>query len=236
MTRILTSGQAPASLEGSPLLRRLIERAAGRIEILPGGGIRAASVGELLAATGARGVHLGPQLLRRSMRQGAANPRISFASPGAGADQYPALDAAAIRAGPRGRWTERSSSRNRRPTRPIRSHRLTRRMLVESDGALVQRAQAGDREAFRVLVERHSRSVFRLAFRLTGNEHDADEVVQESFIRAHRRLTRFESRSTFSTWLYRITANCAVDLLRARKTHESLDADEPGLGGCRPRR
>jgi RNA polymerase sigma-70 factor (ECF subfamily) len=101
-------------------------------------------------------------------------------------------------------------------------------MLVESDGALVQRAQAGDREAFRVLVERHSRSVFRLAFRLTGNEHDADEVVQESFIRAHRRLTRFESRSTFSTWLYRITANCAVDLLRARKTHESLDADESG--------
>jgi RNA polymerase sigma-70 factor, ECF subfamily len=107
-------------------------------------------------------------------------------------------------------------------------------MLVESDGALVQRAQAGDREAFRVLVERHSRSVFRLAFRLTGNEHDADDVVQESFIRAHRRLTRFESRSTFSTWLYRITANCAVDLLRARKTHESLDADEPGSGAVPP--
>lgn len=98
-------------------------------------------------------------------------------------------------------------------------------MLVESDVSLVQRAQAGDREAFRVLVERHSRSVFRLAFRLTGNEHDADEVVQDSFIRAHGRLERFESRSTFSTWLYRIAANCAVDLLRARKTHEPL---EPG--------
>jgi RNA polymerase sigma-70 factor (ECF subfamily) len=101
-------------------------------------------------------------------------------------------------------------------------------MLVESDEALVQRAQAGDREAFRALVERHSRSVFRLAFRLTGNEHDADEVVQESFIRAHRRLGRFESRSAFGTWLYRIAANCAVDLLRARKTHESLDIEGPG--------
>jgi RNA polymerase sigma-70 factor (ECF subfamily) len=98
-------------------------------------------------------------------------------------------------------------------------------MLVESDDSLVRRAQDGDREAFRVLVERHSRSVFRLAFRLTGNEHDADEVVQESFIRAYRRLVRFESRSTFSTWLYRITANCAVDLLRGRKTHEPLEAD-----------
>jgi copper homeostasis protein len=97
VTRILTSGQAPASLEGAPLLRQLIERAAGRIEILPGGGIRAASVAELLAATGARGVHLGPQLLRTDA-SGAANPRISFGSPGAGADQYPALDAAAIRA------------------------------------------------------------------------------------------------------------------------------------------
>jgi RNA polymerase sigma-70 factor (ECF subfamily) len=98
-------------------------------------------------------------------------------------------------------------------------------MLVESDVSLVQRAQAGDREAFRVLVERHSRSVFRLAFRLTGNEHDADEVVQESFIRAHRRLERFESRSTFSTWLYRIAANCAVDLLRARRPLEPLEVD-----------
>jgi copper homeostasis protein len=97
VTRILTSGQTPASLEGAPLLRRLIERAAGRIEILPGGGIRAASVSELLAATGARGVHLGPQLLHTDA-SGAANPRISFGSPGAGPDQYPALDAAAIRA------------------------------------------------------------------------------------------------------------------------------------------
>jgi RNA polymerase sigma-70 factor, ECF subfamily len=103
-------------------------------------------------------------------------------------------------------------------------------MLVESDVSLVQRAQAGDREAFRVLVERHSRSVFKLAFRLTGNEQDADEVVQESFIRAHRRLERFESRSTFSTWLYRIAANCAVDLLRARKHHEPLEPESPGTG------
>jgi RNA polymerase sigma-70 factor (ECF subfamily) len=88
-------------------------------------------------------------------------------------------------------------------------------MLVESDDSLVTRAQAGDMEAFRVLVERHTRSVFRLAFRLTGSEQDADEVVQDSF----------ESRASFSTWLYRIASNCAVDLIRARpRKHESLDA------------
>jgi copper homeostasis protein len=97
VTRILTSGQAPASLEGAPLLRRLIERAAGRIEILPGGGIRAASVAQLLAATGARGVHLGPQV-QRTDASGAANPRISFGAPGGAADQYPSLDPDAIRA------------------------------------------------------------------------------------------------------------------------------------------
>ncbi len=97
-------------------------------------------------------------------------------------------------------------------------------MLVESDVSLVTRAQAGDTDAFRVLVERHSRSVFRLAFRLTGTEQDADEVVQESFIKAYRQLQKFESRSTFSTWLYRIAANCAVDLLRAKpRWQESLD-------------
>lgn len=101
-------------------------------------------------------------------------------------------------------------------------------MLVESDVSLVARAQAGDLEAFRVLVERHSRGVFRLAYRLTGHEHDADEVVQDTFIKAHRQLARFESRSSFSTWLYRIASNCAVDLLRARRAHEPLEASPGG--------
>lgn len=98
-------------------------------------------------------------------------------------------------------------------------------MLVESDVSLVERARAGDREAFRVLVERHSRSVFRLGYRLTGNEQDADEVVQESFIKAHRQLARFESRSSFSTWLYRIAANCAVDLMRSRRSHDPIEPE-----------
>lgn len=98
-------------------------------------------------------------------------------------------------------------------------------MLVESDVSLVDRAKAGDTEAFRVLVERHTRSVFRLAFRLTGNEHDADEVVQDAMIKAYRQLHRFESRASFGTWLYRIASNCAVDLLRSRpRGFESLDA------------
>jgi RNA polymerase sigma-70 factor (ECF subfamily) len=89
---------------------------------------------------------------------------------------------------------------------------------MESEAAAVlARARHGDDEAFRALVERHSRSVFRLAYRMTGNEQDAEDIVQESFLRAYRQLGRFEARANFGTWLYRITANCAVDLMRARQ-------------------
>ena len=75
--------------------------------------------------------------------------------------------------------------------------------------AVLARARDGDGEAFRALVEQHSRRVFQLAFRMTGNEHDAEDVVQESFLRAYRQLGRFEARANFGTWLYRIVANCA---------------------------
>ena len=107
--------------------------------------------------------------------------------------------------------------------------------------AVLARARQGDSEAFRALVERHSRSVFRLAYRMTGNEQDAEDVVQESFLRAYRQLGRFESRANFGTWLYRIVSNCSVDLMRSKQARhdqvrgESLDqaaqmpaADLPG--------
>ncbi len=92
---------------------------------------------------------------------------------------------------------------------------------ASNDAACVALALGGDREAFRELVERHSRSIFRLAYRMTGNEHDAEEVVQETFLRAYRRLSRFESRANFGTWLYRIGVNCSLDLMRKRRSqHE----------------
>jgi RNA polymerase sigma-70 factor (ECF subfamily) len=86
-----------------------------------------------------------------------------------------------------------------------------------TDGACVAQARTGDADAFRVLVERHSRSLFRLAYRMTGNESDAEDVVQESFMRAFKQLDKFDDRASFGTWLYRITANCSLDLVRSRK-------------------
>lgn len=96
------------------------------------------------------------------------------------------------------------------------------------DAEDVTRARAGDETAFRRLVERHSRAVFQVAFRLTGTEPDAEDVVQETFLRAYRELKRFESRSAFRTWLHRIAVNCSYDLLRRRprQAAEPLDADD----------
>jgi RNA polymerase sigma-70 factor (ECF subfamily) len=87
-----------------------------------------------------------------------------------------------------------------------------------NDAAVVAQVLAGDREAFRLLVERHSRLVFSVAYRMTGDQHDAEEIVQETLLRAYKGLDRFELRSNFGTWVYRIATNCALDLLR-RKSH-----------------
>lgn len=91
--------------------------------------------------------------------------------------------------------------------------------MQDSDAAIIARAQEGDSEAFRALVEQYSRAVFRLAFRITGNEQDAEDVVQESFLRVYKQLHRYDARAAFGTWLYRIASNYALDLLRARRRH-----------------
>jgi RNA polymerase sigma-70 factor (ECF subfamily) len=96
--------------------------------------------------------------------------------------------------------------------------------MEESDAAAVARAKAGDSDGFRLLVERHSRSVFRLAYRITGNEQDAEDVVQETFLRAYKQLENFESRASFGTWIYRIAANYSLDLVRSRKRFQDQRA------------
>jgi len=98
--------------------------------------------------------------------------------------------------------------------------------MPESDTLAVARARDGDSQAFRALVERHSRTIFRLAHRMTGNEHDAEDVVQETFLRAFRQLDRFEARANFGTWLYRIAVNCSIDLMRKRRETTTDEADD----------
>src|SRR5690606_36953862 len=108
-------------------------------------------------------------------------------------------------------------------TAPPRSRPMEQ---MREDAAAVALARDGDAEAFRSLVERHSRLVFRVAYRMTGNESDAEDVVQETFLKAYRQLGRFESRANFGTWVYRIAVNCAIDYMRSRPKRESTEEDD----------
>jgi RNA polymerase sigma-70 factor, ECF subfamily len=98
-----------------------------------------------------------------------------------------------------------------------RGYSLKNSRMELTDLGFVTKARAGDADAYRTLVERHSRALFRLAFRMTGNQQDAEDVVQESFLRAYKQLARFDERASFGTWLYRIAVNCSLDLVRSRK-------------------
>lgn len=99
--------------------------------------------------------------------------------------------------------------------------------MENDDYALIRRVLAGEKDAYGLLVARHSQSVFRVAYRITENEADADEVVQETFLRGYRRLNDFEARSNFGTWIYRIGMNCALDVLNKQKRQTATPiADE----------
>ncbi len=93
-----------------------------------------------------------------------------------------------------------------------------------TDSRAAEQARKGDQQAFRVLVERHSQSVFYLAFRMTGKEQDAEDLVQETFLRAYKQIDRFDGRSAFGTWLYRICTNCSLDLIRSQKNRKEQQA------------
>jgi RNA polymerase sigma-70 factor, ECF subfamily len=95
-----------------------------------------------------------------------------------------------------------------------------------ADGAAIGAVLAGDRDAYGELVKRHSRMLFRLAYRMTGNQADADDVVQDAFLRAYQKLATFESRADFGTWIYRIAVHCALDRLAKRRAEEARRVSE----------
>lgn len=96
-----------------------------------------------------------------------------------------------------------------------------------SDEMLVERARENDPDAFKRLVDKHKTKIYSIAYRLLGNHSDADDLAQETFIRAYRGLGKFKGQSSFSTWLYRIMVNCCMDLWRRRKQRSrDLQLDE----------
>lgn len=102
---------------------------------------------------------------------------------------------------------------------------------------LIEAAKGGDHLAFEELVRQTHADTYTLAFRLVGDEEDARDVVQEAYLRAHKGLKRFRGDAQFSTWLHRITANCANTYLgrRGKHAHEPLP-DDPIIADDHPQR
>jgi RNA polymerase sigma-70 factor (ECF subfamily) len=103
-------------------------------------------------------------------------------------------------------------------------------MAPSSDRDLVDRARGGDSEAFGVLVRRHQKRIFRLALHLVRSAAEAEDVTQETFVRAYQALDRFDGRSEPFTWFYRICVNLSLNQLRSRKTRRTTSTtDDPRL-------
>ena len=96
-----------------------------------------------------------------------------------------------------------------------------------SDLELVAQAKAGHLEAFDELVNRHERKIFLLTQHITGNREDAEDALQDSFLKAFSRLSQFQGESQFYTWLVRIAVNESLMRLRKRKAHPTFSLDEP---------
>jgi RNA polymerase sigma-70 factor (ECF subfamily) len=111
--------------------------------------------------------------------------------------------------------------------------------LLESANVdeLVESAKAGDHLAFEQLVRQTYTDIYTLAYRLVGDEEDARDVVQETYLRAHKGLKRFRGDAQFTTWLHRITANCANTYLgrQGRHVHDLLP-DDPVIADVNPQR
>jgi len=96
----------------------------------------------------------------------------------------------------------------------------------------VEAARGGDAEAFGALVRRHQRRIFRLTAHLLRSASEAEDITQETFVRAYGALSRFDGRSEPFTWIYRIAVNLSLNALRSRKTQRSSTApDDPRIEG-----
>jgi RNA polymerase sigma-70 factor, ECF subfamily len=99
-----------------------------------------------------------------------------------------------------------------------------------NDHSIVRAVLAGDRDAYGALVRAHSAAIFRVAFRIAGNEADAEEIVQETFLRGYQRLESFQQNAAFGTWIYRIAVNCALNRISQpgiEAEYRHGEADDP---------
>ncbi|KUO95141.1 RNA polymerase sigma factor SigW [Ferroacidibacillus organovorans] len=92
--------------------------------------------------------------------------------------------------------------------------------------SVLEEAQMGDVAAFEKIVNAYENRLFTMAFRMLGNRTEAEDAVQETFLRVYTNLPRYDETYQFSTWIYRIATNVCIDSLRKRRPHQSLDVDD----------
>lgn len=102
-------------------------------------------------------------------------------------------------------------------------------MTEPTEAELLEAAQGGDQRAFGRLVRMHQRRVYACAVQILGDGGDADDAVQETFLRAWRAIARFDGRSQLSTWLYRVCVNVCLNHIRKRKRHKAADISDPKI-------
>jgi RNA polymerase sigma-70 factor (ECF subfamily) len=112
---------------------------------------------------------------------------------------------------------------------PLRSGRAVKATAGPSDEEVIGAIRAGDRNAFRVLVERYQARAYRLALRILRDEDAARDAVQDAFVKAYNNLGKFEQRSAFFTWLYRLVKNQCLDMLRRDRSDRVVDWEEGSL-------
>ena len=110
------------------------------------------------------------------------------------------------------------------------SRQTDQHAVAPADGALVERARRGDREAFRGLVERYQRKVAALALGMLRNREDALDIVQDTFTKAFQSLDKFKGDSSFYTWIYRIGVNLCIDHQRRESRYVQAAADVDDVG------
>lgn len=96
---------------------------------------------------------------------------------------------------------------------------------------LIKKIKKGDHQAFAEMVDKYKNKVYVICFRMVGNKQEAEDLSQETFLRAYRYIEQYDMERKFSTWLFRIATNLSIDALRRRKPGVSLDAELPGTEG-----
>lgn len=104
-------------------------------------------------------------------------------------------------------------------------------MNAQSDAELVKEACAGDARAFEALVNRHYDTMFRMAFKWCGNRTDAEDITQNACIKLARAIQSYQHKAAFTTWLYRLVINTAIDMKRSEKRHDHAQSEMDEMQG-----